>query len=99
MSIGLPCGSDAVAEQGENEVGILSGKLVFPKKNRVTGPPVVVQRLDGYRKFGANGVEVEVSNQLEQIWLILDQGVLEAILKEVSGAFVTTIERVRVRTK
>ncbi len=98
-SIGLPGGSDAVAELGQNEVRILGGKLVLAEKNRVTAPPVVVQRLDGYREFGANGVEVEVSNQLEQIRLILDQGVLEAILKKVPGAFVTTIEAVRVRAK
>jgi hypothetical protein len=76
----------------ENEVGILSRKLPLTEQGGVSGPRVAIERVDGHGQTRTNRVQVNVANELEEVRLLLDEDALEAVLEEVSGAAVDTVE-------
>jgi hypothetical protein len=62
----------------------------------MAGPRVSVQRTKILHRRGAHGVEMEITDQLEQVRFFLAQDGLVAILKEIPVAVVPAVERPRV---
>jgi len=83
---------DFRAELGEHKVGVLSCKRSLAENHGVTGPRVSVERVDADREPGWHGVEVDVADELEQVRLFVDEDTLEAVLREVAGAVMHTVE-------
>jgi hypothetical protein len=59
-------------------------------------PRVSVQRTEVLPQSGPQGIEVEITHQLEQVRFFLAQDGLVAILKEIPVAAVAAVERPRV---
>jgi len=86
-------------ELGENEVDVLSRELSLAEKNGVAGPRVGRQGVDRHVETRADGVEVDVADELEQAGVFFDEGVLEAVLEEIAGAAVDAVEGGGVRAE
>ena len=89
----------AAAEVGQDEIGVLCAELLAAKQYAVPRPRKVIEGIDGNGKAGTNGVEVNVTDELEQVGTFLDQGVLESVLEEMTDATMAAVEGARVQTE
>lgn len=99
LAIDLARLANAISEMAEDEIGVLCGKVDISEENGMAGPRIVVEVVDGNGKAGFDGVEVDVADELEEVGLLFDEGVLEAVLEEMSGAVVNEVEGGRVGTE
>jgi len=65
----------------------------------MTRPRTGAQGFDVVDQRRSDGVEVDVTNQLQEVGLLFDHDGLEAVLEEVAGAVVTSVGAERIAGK
>ncbi len=82
VTILLSSRTDLAAEMRKHEIDVLSRELHIAKQHGMTGPGKLVEAVHRDRQTRANRVEMDVAHQLEKIFVLLHERVLESILEE-----------------
>jgi hypothetical protein len=96
------CGAgtaDCGSKPAEHLLRVLPEVLARSKKRSVSAPRILAKRSEIGDCRRAEGVQVDVADQLEEIGLFLDDDGLVAILKEMPGAAMPPVECARISGK
>jgi hypothetical protein len=80
----------------QDEVGVVPRCGGLAHQCGVARPGVSVQGFEIVHQMRSDGVQVDVANQLQEVGFLFDHDGLEAVLEEVAGAVVTSVEADRI---
>jgi len=72
---------------------LLACKRSVSHQNRMAAPWIMIQFVKAFHHAGPQGIQVNISDQLQQIRFFLTDNGLVPILEEVTGSLVVAIER------
>lgn len=81
-----------LVEQGQYEQGVLPWSLQPPHDDAVTGPGEPFQRGHICNDAGTDAIEMDVADQLQEVGVFLTEKRLVAVLEEMPGAPVSSVE-------
>ena len=91
-TVTLTCDPWGRCELAENEGRVLPWHAPGAHQRTMTSPFIAVQDSQVRHQSSADRVQMNVANELEEVWLFLDDDRLEAVLEKMAGAAVAAIE-------
>jgi len=73
-------------------IGVHPGAFSFVHHGAVAAPGIAVQLFYGHYHFGAQGIEVDIPDQSQKIVVLIAEDGFVAVLEEMAGAAMATIE-------